>query len=122
MLIVDAAGELECTTLWHCRGRDVRKLHSMDLPSDSLGSVYMLATRHLGYRMLGDEYKVMGLASYGRPNAKYRRFFEDLVRLKPDGRYQVNGRLIGQIRKQWLEISSQRRSATWTRAQSRRAV
>jgi carbamoyltransferase len=97
VLIVDAAGELDCTSLWHCRDREVRKLHSMDLPNDSLGSVYMLATRHLGYRMLGDEYKVMGLAPYGQPHPKYRRFFEDLIRLKPEGRYQVSGRLIGQI-------------------------
>jgi carbamoyltransferase len=97
VMIVDAAGELECTSLWHCEGRKIRKLYSMDLPSNSLGSVYMLATRHLGYRMLGDEYKVMGLAPYGRPNPRYRRFFEQLVRLEPNGRYTVNSRLIGRV-------------------------
>jgi carbamoyltransferase len=95
VMIVDAAGELECTSLWHCQGRKVRKLYSMDLPSNSLGLVYMLATRHLGYRMLGDEYKVMGLAPYGQPHPRYRQFFEQLVHLERNGRYWVNSRLIG---------------------------
>lgn len=97
VMIVDAAGELECTSLWHCQGRKIRKLYSMDLPSNSLGTVYMLATRHLGYRMLGDEYKVMGLAPYGRPNPKYRQFFEQIIRLERNGRYTVNSRLLGRV-------------------------
>lgn len=95
--IIDAAGEIECSSLWDCEGRSVRKLHSMDLPSDSLGSVYMLATRHLGFKMLGDEYKVMGLAPYGSPNAAFRGFFEDLIKLEPDGRYRVDSRLLGTV-------------------------
>jgi carbamoyltransferase len=95
--VIDAAGELECTSLWHCAGRSVRKIASMDLPADSLGSVYMLSTRHLGYEMLGDEYKVMGLSAYGHHNRRYREFFTRLIRLEERGRYRVDPALIGRV-------------------------
>lgn len=95
--IIDAAGEFECTSTWHCAAREVRKLVSMDVPADSLGSVYMLSTRHLGFKMLGDEYKVMGFAPYGSPNAHFRAFFERLIRLEPGGRYMVNPKLLGAV-------------------------
>lgn len=95
--IVDASGEIECTSLWLCSGRKVRKLYSMDLPANSLGSVYMLATRHLGYAMIGDEYKVMGLASLGTSSAHYRKFFQSLIRLEDRGRYSIDAKLLGRV-------------------------
>ncbi|MBS0448811.1 MAG: hypothetical protein JSR59_23045 [Proteobacteria bacterium] len=97
VVIFDAASELECTSAYHCAGRSIRPLYSMDLPNDSLGSVYMLSTRHLGYKMLGDEYKVMGLAPYGQPHAPFRQFFCRLIRLEPEGRYRVDRTLAGQV-------------------------
>lgn len=96
-VVIDAAGELECTSVWSCSGRKVNKLYSMDMPADSLGCVYMLATRQLGFRMLGDEYKVMGLAAHGRPNAKFREFFKELIFLKSEGRYEVSAKLLGPV-------------------------
>lgn len=95
--IIDAAGELECSSLWHCSGRKVAFLGAMTIPADSLGSVYMVTTRHLGFKMIGDEYKVMGLAPYGGPNQRFRDFFERLVRLEPEGRYRVDPRLLGAV-------------------------
>jgi carbamoyltransferase len=95
--VIDASGELACTSLYTCAGRRFRKLYSMDLPNDSLGTVYMLATVHLGYRMIGDEYKVMGLAAYGGPNDKFRRFFENLIQLQEGGRYRVDGSVAGSV-------------------------
>lgn len=95
--VIDAAGELDCTTTYRCSGRSIRKLSAMTLPTDSLGAVYMMSTRHLGYRLIGDEYKVMGLASYGEPDARFRQFFEELIVLEEGGRYRVNSRLAGTI-------------------------
>src|SRR6185503_19822169 len=97
VVVIDAYGENECTSVFHCDGRSARRLYSMDLPADSLGLVYMMATRHLGYSMLGDEYKVMGLAPYGSPNQRFRAFFTDLIRLLPDGRYRVRPQLAGRL-------------------------
>jgi carbamoyltransferase len=95
--VIDASGECECTSVYHCAGRKIRRIQSMDLPADSLGYVYMMATRHLGYAMLGDEYKVMGLAAFGQPHQGFRKFFTDLVTLLPQGRYRVDPSLAGRI-------------------------
>ena len=80
--IIDGSGELECTSLYHCTGRKIKKL-------------YIMATIHLGYNKLGDEYKVMGLAPYGRRHQKFEEFFKNLIRLLPNGRYQVDRKLAG---------------------------
>jgi carbamoyltransferase len=93
--IIDGAGELGCTSLYQCQGAQVKKLYSMDVPLDSLGHIYAMATAHLGYRFLGDEYKVMGLAAYGERTKRLESFFRDLIRLTPEGRYRVDGRLAG---------------------------
>jgi carbamoyltransferase len=53
----------------------------------SLGIFYQALTQYLGFPHYGDEYKVMGLAPYGRP-----RFLEPLrrvVRLQDDGTFRL---------------------------------
>ena len=55
-------------------------LASQELPH-SLGLLYEALTEHLGFLRSSDEYKVMALASYGRP-----RFLEELRELiRADG-------------------------------------
>ena len=95
--VIDAAGEIDSTSTYLCRGREIRKLGAMTLPTNSLGSVYMMSTRHLGYRLIGDEYKVMGLASFGESYQPFRQFFEQLIVLLPDGAYRIDPRLAGRI-------------------------
>ena len=54
----------------------------------SLGIFYMALTQYLGFPNWGDEYKVMGLAPYGRP-----RFLEDMrqiIHLEQDGSFRLN--------------------------------
>jgi carbamoyltransferase len=48
----------------------------------SLGLYYTAVTQYLGFPKFGDEYKVMGLASYGRP--EYLEVFRDMVRFDPE--------------------------------------
>ncbi|MFO7301368.1 MAG: carbamoyltransferase C-terminal domain-containing protein [Acidobacteriota bacterium] len=54
----------------------------------SLGLVYLAITQYLGFLHFGDEFKVMGLAPYGRPDRvdEMRR----LVRLRPGGRFELD--------------------------------
>lgn len=54
----------------------------------SLGIFYQALTQYLGYPHYGDEYKVMGLAPYGKPS----RLFEmrKIVKVAADGRYSLN--------------------------------
>jgi carbamoyltransferase len=54
----------------------------------SLGVFYQALTQYLGFLHYGDEYKVMGLAPYGR--ATYLEQMHKLVQLLPDGSFKLN--------------------------------
>jgi len=54
----------------------------------SLGIFYQALTQYLGFPHYGDEYKVMGLAPYGKP--AFMDAMRKIVRLKPDGPYELD--------------------------------
>jgi carbamoyltransferase len=54
----------------------------------SLGIFYQALTQYLGFPHYGDEYKVMGLAPYGRP--VYMDAMRKIVCLVPDGSFTLN--------------------------------
>jgi len=54
----------------------------------SLGLFYLAMTQYLGFPHYGEEYKVMGMAAYGRP--KYLNKMRDFVVLKKHGTYALN--------------------------------
>jgi len=54
----------------------------------SLGIFYQALTQYLGFPHYGDEYKVMGLAPYGKP--EYLDEMRQVVQLQDDGRYSLN--------------------------------
>jgi len=85
ILTIDGAGELESSLLAVGEGKTITEIQRTLLPT-SLGSLYLIITVFLGFRSLGDEYKVMGLAAYGNPR-RFRDFFRSLVILENDGRY-----------------------------------
>jgi carbamoyltransferase len=85
VLTLDGTGELESSILAIGRRGHIEEIRGVPLPT-SLGTLYLLATVHLGFRSLGDEFKVMGLAGRGDP-ARFRPFFEEIVRLGPEGVY-----------------------------------
>ncbi len=87
ILTIDGTGELESSLLAVGRDDDVTELRPSLLPT-SLGALYLILTVYLGFKSLGDEYKVMGLASYGDPE-KFKSFFRDLVRLDGNGEYST---------------------------------
>src|SRR3954453_3592703 len=66
VLSVDGRGERTSALLGHARHGRLEVLAEQPLP-DSLGLVYESLTAHLGFRRASDEFKVMALASYGRP-------------------------------------------------------
>src|SRR5690606_25365397 len=53
----------------------------------SLGLLYEQVTTYLGFLHSSDEYKVMALASYGKPT--YVNEFRDIVRLDGEGGYTL---------------------------------
>jgi len=87
VIVSDGMGEAESMTLFHAKGDELLPVQRVS-SSHSLGLLYSLVTYHLGFRPGMDEYKVMGLASFGDPD-RYSSAFEDLVRSRPEGRYVI---------------------------------
>lgn len=91
VLTLDAQGEAASTMLCAGRGKTLSPLREVFAPN-SLGYLYACVTHYLGFGT-GDEYKVMGLAPYGDP-ARFRSFFEGLVRAAEDGSFTVDPNLL----------------------------
>jgi carbamoyltransferase len=66
VLVLDGRGESTSYLAGHARDGELEVLATQRLPQ-SLGLVYESLTAHLGFKRASDEYKVMALASYGRP-------------------------------------------------------
>ena len=54
----------------------------------SLGIFYQALTQYIGFNNYGDEYKVMGLAPYGKP--LYINQMREIVKLQSDGSFKLN--------------------------------
>jgi carbamoyltransferase len=66
ILTLDAVGEWSTSTMGVGRGNDISLSHEMRFPH-SLGMLYSAFTWYTGFRVGSGEYKLMGLAPYGRP-------------------------------------------------------
>ena len=84
---VDGSGDFS-TSMWGMgRGNKIRIMGNTCFPH-SLGLFYTAASQYLGFHEVGDEYKVMGLAAYGKPI-----FFDDILKmfqLQKDGTFTLN--------------------------------
>ncbi len=88
VLTVDGVGEWTTTSIARGRGLDLEILKEIYFPH-SLGLLYSTFTYYLGFRVNSGEYKVMGLAPYGKPKF-YDLILEKLIDLKPDGSFKLN--------------------------------
>ena len=66
ILTMDGVGEWCTTSLGHGQGNKLRLLKELNFPH-SLGLLYSAFTYYTGFKVNSGEYKVMGLAPYGRP-------------------------------------------------------
>ncbi|MGN9892420.1 carbamoyltransferase family protein [Micromonospora sp. L31] len=87
VLVLDGRGEVASHLAGVYRDGDLSPLYSQELPH-SLGLLYEDLTRHLGFLHSSDEYKVMALASYGRP--KHLGLLRELVRVTDAGGFHVD--------------------------------
>lgn len=87
VLTIDALGDTLSTNVIDVRNGRFDNLLSKS-ESDSLGILYLDVIRFLGYRIY-DEYKVMGLAPYGRSHV-YREQLQRFYTLLPNGDYAVH--------------------------------
>ncbi len=90
VLTMDGVGEWATTCIGHGQDNRLRMLSELRYPH-SLGLLYSAFTYYLGFRVNSGEYKVMGLAPYGRPI--YRDLIlEHLIDLKEDGSLRMDMR------------------------------
>jgi carbamoyltransferase len=86
VLVLDGRGETTSHLAGRARAGKLEVLRAQPLPH-SLGLMYEELTVHLGFRRSSDEYKVMAMASYGRP--VHLNLLRRLVRPTGDGGFRV---------------------------------
>lgn len=88
VLTVDGVGEWATSTIGHGVGNNVKILEELRFPH-SLGLLYSAFTYFTGFKVNSGEYKLMGLAPYGRP--VYSNLIRDkLLDLREDGSFRLN--------------------------------
>ncbi|PTW60617.1 carbamoyltransferase [Breoghania corrubedonensis] len=88
VLCVDGVGEWHTTTIWHGKGRDLTLANAISYPH-SLGLLYSAFTYFCGFKVDSGEYKLMGLAPYGRP-IHADKIRDNLIELRDDGSFSLN--------------------------------
>jgi len=88
ILTIDGVGEWATGSFGMGRDADIELLRELRWP-DSLGLLYSAFTYYAGFKVNSGEYKLMGLAPYGRP--KYVDvIYRELVDLREDGSFTLN--------------------------------
>jgi carbamoyltransferase len=86
VMTLDGRGEKATTGYYVGRGTSLKQIGQVELPN-SLGLLYERVTEYLGFLHSSDEYKVMALASYGKP--LYMDEFNDILQVGDDGQYTM---------------------------------
>lgn len=87
ILTLDGRGEKATTTYSVGAGNQIRHIGQVEMPH-SLGILYENVTEHLGFMHSSDEYKVMALASFGKPT--YEDDFCELIQMGPEGQFTIH--------------------------------
>jgi carbamoyltransferase len=87
ILTVDGVGEWITATYGVGRGNNIKLFKQMDFPH-SLGLLYSAFTAFLGFEVNEGEYKVMGMAPYGKP--RYVDKVWKTVQQNSDGSFSLN--------------------------------
>ena len=88
VLCLDGVGEWATTSAWHGEGNKLTPLWQIDFPH-SLGLLYSAFTYYTGFKVNSGEYKLMGLAPYGKPGF-VDLIMDNLLDLKEDGTFRLD--------------------------------
>lgn len=83
---IDGFGDFVSTSVAEGRGNKLNMLDRVYFPH-SLGILYTAITQYLGFHSYGDEFKVMGLAPYGKPTHVDK--IRQLVKLTENGKFEL---------------------------------
>lgn len=87
VITIDGVGEYETGGIFKGEGNTLTQHSSLELPH-SLGLFYSAFTAYLGFPVNEGEYKVMGMAAFGKPIWKDKLL--QLFNLLPDGRFTLD--------------------------------
>ena len=88
VLTMDGVGEWATTSFAMGRGNRLDILKEIHFPH-SLGLLYSAFTYYTGFKVNSGEYKLMGLAPYGKP-VYAQQIFDNLLDVKADGSFRMN--------------------------------
>ena len=86
VITLDGRGELSTTTYNIGQENQLTRITDVKMPH-SLGLLYENVTSYLGFLHSSDEYKVMALASYGRP--EFVKDFREIITIGNRGQYTI---------------------------------
>lgn len=93
ILTVDGVGEWATTTISKGTGSTITQLRELQFPH-SLGLLYSAFTYYCGFKVNSGEYKLMGLAPYGKDSPTSREYIkrikENLIDIREDGSFLLN--------------------------------
>jgi carbamoyltransferase len=87
VMTIDGRGEKATTAYYRGMHNDLELIGQVNMPH-SLGLLYEKVTTHLGFLHSSDEYKVMALASYGKP--EFINEFDAMIQVYDDGTYTID--------------------------------
>jgi len=87
ILTIDGRGEYETTMISHGVRTNIKMTLTIKYPH-SLGYLYSMVTKYLGFKPQHDEYKVMALSALGTP--KYYNDFLDLIIIDDKSGFRLN--------------------------------
>ncbi|MDH5382029.1 MAG: carbamoyltransferase [Cyclobacteriaceae bacterium] len=79
ILTIDGVGEWATASVCHGKGKDIKILQELRFPH-SVGLLYSAFTYFLGFRVNSGEYKLMGLAPYGKHGSKEVSKYEEIIK------------------------------------------
>ncbi|MDP6477089.1 MAG: carbamoyltransferase [Nitrospinaceae bacterium] len=88
ILTMDGVGEWATSSIAVGRSNKIELIKELRFPH-SLGLLYSAFTYYLGFKVNSGEYKVMGLAPYGKPEYT-KTILEHVIDLKEDGSFRMN--------------------------------
>jgi carbamoyltransferase len=98
ILCIDGVGEWHTTSIWHGSRNSLEFINSISYPH-SLGLLYSSFTYYCGFKVDSGEYKLMGLAPYGKP-IYADKIRDELIDIRPDGSFTLNLRYFEFLRGQ----------------------
>jgi len=93
---IDGFGDFSSSMVAEGRDNKIKVISGVHYPH-SLGIFYTAFTQFLGFNKFGDEFKVMGLAAYGKP--KFADKINKLLALGAKGKYKLNLKYFSFFRK-----------------------